>query len=77
MQKILKIKKIESFTYESIEYVYISIYFLDIVKTSTSTFAFITKEIYLINDLKVKILIEKCLTQFRKISHRYKKNRHY
>ena len=58
MQTISKIKNIESFTHESIEYVCISIYFSDITKNDFSAFVFITKEIHLIKDLKIKMLIK-------------------
>ena len=58
MQTSLRVKGIESFTHEFIEYVCISVYFSGITKNEFSALAFITKEIHLIDDLKVKMLIE-------------------
>lgn len=58
MQTILRVKDIKLFTHEFIEYICISIYFFNIAKNDFLAFTFITKEFHLINDSKVKMLIE-------------------
>ena len=58
MQTTLKVKSIDFFVHELIEFICVSIYFSEISDDDTSTFAFITKEIYLIDDLKIKMFID-------------------
>ena len=58
MQAALKVKDIESTTHESIEFVHISIYFFEVTKDESAILACITKKIYLVDDLKTKMLID-------------------
>ena len=58
MQTSLRVKDIKSFTHEFVEYVCISVYFSDLTKNDFSALTFIARKIHLINDLKVKMLIE-------------------
>ena len=58
MQTTLKIKSIKSITHESMKYVCISMYYLKTSKNDIATLIFITKEIYLVNYLKIKMFIE-------------------
>ena len=58
MQTSLKVKDIKSFTHEFVEYVCISVYFSGLTKNDFSALTFIARKIHLINDLKIKMLIE-------------------
>lgn len=56
MQIALRVKNIDSLIYEFIEFVCVSIYFLEVFNDDTSTLALITKKNYLIDESKVKML---------------------
>lgn len=58
MKTILKIKNINSITHESVEFICIFVYFLNKVKNDTTVLIVITKEIYFVENLKIKMLIE-------------------
>ena len=62
----LKVKDIDPTTHESLEFVSISIYFSELAKNDTPAFVFIIREIHLVNDLKVKMLIDNDLLNSEK-----------
>ena len=64
MSTSLKVKNIDSTTYESLEFIIILIYFSKLAMNDTSTLIFIVIKIYLIDDLKVKMLIKNDLLNF-------------
>ena len=64
MKIALKVKDIESTTHESTKFIHISIYFFDIAKDESTVLACITREIHLIDDLKVKMLVDNDFLSF-------------
>ena len=66
MTTALRVKEIDSFTHKFTEFICISIYFSKVMKNfnDTAALAFIIREIYLIDDLKVKMLIKNDFLSF-------------
>lgn len=62
----LKIKNIDFTIYKSLKLISISVYFSKLTKNYVSAFVFIIREIYLINNLKVKMFIENDFLKFEK-----------
>lgn len=73
MQTTLRIKNINSITHESIEFISIFVYFSDINKDERTILTLIMKQIYVVNDLKVKMLIEKDFFDFEEFMINMKK----
>ena len=62
-----KIREIDSSQYETSKYVIILCYFSKIDEQENDVFACIRREVYIVNNLRVKMLIENDFIDFKKI----------